>query len=282
VSAPLERLRKVVEHLDAHSAQDADVQERVLELIAEVKRIATGDHAEGAAPPVATTLVEAFKGVEGVPAGILEKLTAAGLVTLDQLWMADPGEIVAVSGLDAAVVDRMLDALATRHGRPLKRKAAPPPRKDPDRTATPLDAAIREQVENEALVDQRRAEVLRARLELTDLRSDLVAAQSETKNLSGRLAQSREQVASGLARVAELQIAQGAMKKRLEAARKAVATSESRLSELRAVRDSVQRDFEALASGLASIRERVASLMRDAEQTEQGSSSGWIEHRPLD
>jgi hypothetical protein len=278
VSVPLDRLRKVVLHLDEQSSRDVDVQQRVLGLIEDVKRVAMGDAPGDGPSEVATTLVEAFQGIEDVPAGVLEKLTAAGLVTLDQLWTADPGEIVAVSGLDAKVVRAVLEALEARHDRPARRPATQASHPVKDRFPQHLNDAIRQQVEAEAEVDQKRAEVLRTRIQLDELRDALAAAQTESAKLSRHLAESREKVASGLARVAELQSKQATLEKRHAAALTAVATGETRLAELRPQRESVGREFDSLANGLASIRERLTTLMRDAEQTEQESSRGWIEH----
>ena len=55
------------------------------------------------AKPRAQTIIAAFKHVEGIDRAVLEKLTAAGLVTVDQIEMARPDEIAAVTGLFAGM-----------------------------------------------------------------------------------------------------------------------------------------------------------------------------------
>jgi hypothetical protein len=125
VRIALEHMRNTVSELLVAADEDRpDLLERILAGSRRIHVIAGGDVAsESESESKSPTIFSALSGVEGFEKSVVERLTAAGLLTLDQLEIARPDEIVAVSGLDAAVVGRLLAALGisrvSRSGRPV-------------------------------------------------------------------------------------------------------------------------------------------------------------------
>ncbi|MBN2496117.1 MAG: hypothetical protein JXR96_16100 [Deltaproteobacteria bacterium] len=133
------------------------------------------------------TIYAALKDKKGVGDLVLRRLSAAGLVTVDQLLAARPDEVSAVTGLSQEIVHKLIrlleadDAAASEEVESLHGQAA---------------EKLRTEVELEARVEDLRAEArrLRARVhernaELDSLHLGLAAMKRELDSLSSKMAE---------------------------------------------------------------------------------------------
>ena len=104
----LEIIGEQVTQLHEQGWSDPELRRAVMASLRRIERIAAGTVGdsialEGELPEKkrGETLVTAFRDIEGIDPSALQRLTAAGIVSVDQLQMARPHEIVAVSGLSA-------------------------------------------------------------------------------------------------------------------------------------------------------------------------------------
>ena len=88
---------------------DAAFREAVLGDLLDLKDI--GEQMAGStgapAPPQEASLLSAIRDMEGIDDGVIGRLTAAGVVTVDQIRTGRIDEIAVVSGLDTALVERI-------------------------------------------------------------------------------------------------------------------------------------------------------------------------------
>lgn len=106
----IEVIRDHLLALEDEPQPDARTQRMLWDAFGALEEIAGSASRRGGGPS-AQTIVSAMQHVQGIDKSVLERLTAAGLVTVDQLRIADPGEVVAVTGLDRPTVDRLLELL---------------------------------------------------------------------------------------------------------------------------------------------------------------------------
>lgn len=200
VSASVERVREELLLLDDDNADE--VEEAVQSELDRIKSIASG----GAPVPSggeerAQTLFVALKDAPGVDAAMLEKLTAAGLVTVDQVKMARFDEIVAVTGLSAEQVKTLLAALNVGAGRATEATATPSAAPvseavtQPGRVDAELAKTLRAQVEEEVELGELRVDVLRAQELLDGLQQALVVAERNQERLHRTFSDSCDRLA---------------------------------------------------------------------------------------
>jgi hypothetical protein len=278
VSAVVERSRARLARVD-----ETDDMELRADIFADLREIEQMAEAVGA-PPLATsqggssqTLVAAFSDIGNVDRSALESLTAAGLVTVDQLRMAERSEVVAVTGLDPKVVDALLAAVGGgSHSLPSEPDLPPVSfqahprsaslRADQDARASradPLEAELANklsaQVEAEVRVDEVRGDILELRTRLAALGDELAEWERRCRELGERRAETRNRIAERLAELAG---------KRAERARleRAQANHEAMLG--RAARDLERLGYEHAtvddAQRIAAVG--VASLVADVER----------------
>ena len=177
VSTVVERSRARLRRVD--EIDDMELRADIFGDLRELEQLSAA--ASGEAPPTggsSQTLVAAFSELRNVDRSALQSLTAAGLVTVDQLRMAEPSEVVAVTGLDPSVVDAILAAVGRTSRVP--RKAAP---KAPHGSAAAdppeaeLAQKLRDQVEAEVRMDEVRGDILELRTRLATLGDELHAAE---------------------------------------------------------------------------------------------------------
>jgi hypothetical protein len=200
VSASVERVREELLLLDDDNA--AEVEKVVQQELANIKSIASGG---GAAPPAAAsgekaqTLFVALKGAPGVDSAVLERLTSAGLVTVDQLKMARFDEIVAVTGLDAEQVKTVLAALGHEGPMPADRAAPPAARStsdsELDRVEADLARTLNTQLEEEEQLAALRVEILRASELFEGLQQALVVAERNQERMHRSFSDSCDRLA---------------------------------------------------------------------------------------
>ena len=233
-----------------------------------------GQRAEGAPKQ---TIVAALQHVEGVDKSVLERLTAAGLVTVDQLRVASAQEVVAVTGLDAKVVKRLLELLLgspgeDRSSAEVAQRLEPAGPAAAAAPAAPVPAApkkladqLRAQVEIEASVDELRAEILRERLRIAALKERVGAAERQRDRLERELSQKREHLNAGLVRLSGARVE----RERLESERverlQALETMTRRIAALRAKDQAVSAERAALRTALSGLSHRIEDVTHGLE-----------------
>jgi hypothetical protein len=127
------------------------------------------------------SIVEALKNKKGVGNLVLRRLSTAGLITVDQLLMARPDEIAAVSGIEIEVVHQLLDMLSDEADE--ADEAVPPEVDDgqkqlPSEVDSPHDKIlekVRAEGEAEATIEELKAEIRIQRSRINDHREGLKA-----------------------------------------------------------------------------------------------------------
>jgi len=241
--------------LDEDEEPDAELREGIRRAFKELGDVAGDSSEQGAsiAPAARSkTIVAAFNDIEGIDRSVLQRLTAAGLVTVDQLLMAARHEIVAVTGLDAGVVDRLVDALSPETASPVE----PMPERVSERPSGP-HAELREklwaQVDAELALDRARSQLLRLRHRIVDYRDELTRSEQRRDELRDELTAARGRMAAELVTLGE---------ERSIAAEHAAAKARDE-KELERVERSLarsRREKEAVADELASFAGKVEAL----------------------
>lgn len=237
---------------------------RIEQIAAEV---ATGD-----ARPHSETIVSALARAGGIDEGVLEKLTAAGLVTVDQIRMADPKEIMAVSGLPAAIVERLIAAVAEKAPAPVDpppqaSPSPPPPHRQGQPEGAPaapeerLETLLRQQVESELDIEQRRAQLLRLRTNLHDLREQLTSTEGERLTLEKRVTQANTKFADQLHTLSQIEIHRARLQQRHATLCRELDAIASRISHLEQLRLGVQEERNRFSERLLGATERVGKLV---------------------
>jgi hypothetical protein len=244
--------------------------------------------AGGAAPE---TIVAALQHAEGIDPGVLERLTAAGLVTMDQLRGAHAHEVVAVSGLDAARVERLL-AIA-RDRSPKSKGAEIPGSSGQAEPSLPLTGAaahtsegascrsfhleerIGEQVDAEASLDALRAQILRARLHLGSCRELLATAESRRARLQQELGRVRTELAFALSAVTDACRRRSRLTEALADRDRCADALGRRLATLRREREVCTSQRDEFASTLTSLAQKLAHL-KDALETRREADTGTL------
>lgn len=290
VAGPLGQLHRQLQVLTASGASSPTVRGTILGLIEEATARASPSGGGGPVAPsedAGPTLVEAFPRLSGIGEHALQKLTAAGLIMVDQILQARPDEIVSVSGLEPGRVNSLVRQLRERYGTVTPTATAPPSGTnraaipasipEPPDASGPFGASVAEpaeleghlqaQVEAEARTDKARADLLRAQVEVRAARQDLESVQAQKSETLGRLQSSRERLAAQLVTMSELRSEREAAAARLAKLQSAVSRAEERLAELSARRAEAAGRMAAVTADFAALVRRI-TLLKDACGTE--------------
>ncbi len=285
IFAQLDLMAKRVEQLDLDaglpSAEDSQ------EIYAALKKITTmviaGDEpSEGGGSDTASqTIFAALAGVEGIDDSVLSKLTAAGVVNIDQLRIADPDEIVAVSGLDATVVAKILAGLGEAAApaqvdgadegdeghdaddeAPLQNVVELPLHDGSLRSQ--LEHRLRAEVEVEAAAREVTAKVQRLRARASELRADLRKAERRRDQRLEELASAGERLSGQMAERGRLRARRGELALKVADSEETWRKEEQRIQQLQR-EDEAARDVQARFSrDVAGLAEQVKRLLESA------------------
>jgi hypothetical protein len=253
----LNHLHQQVSELDVSSGGPvpADVREVILGDVLELRDLAdkmSGGRAESGERQ--NTIFTALKGKEGIGDLVLRRLSAAGLVTVEQLLMAKPDEIAAVTGLGPDIVENLLKVLAEEES-----PAAPPREPQAVDKAAGMPAEVeslheqvlkklRAEVEAESFVEELKTEVRRLRSRVSKRRAQLNSLDESLEETKQALRQLSGRIAERSAFIDEIR------SRRDDLARRCASSEEKmRLEEIR---------IEALSNERRSLREQVLGLGR--------------------
>jgi hypothetical protein len=261
VAAVVHRIRAQILELGEESAPE-DAQQRITLGLEEIEKIASSIASQESAATRSETIVAAVTRIGGIDAGVLQKLTAAGLVTVDQIRIADPREIVAVTGLDATVVGELVRLLA--EAAPEGRSSPPMPPARAVSLETKLEQKLRAQVELEMGNEELRTTALRLRTDIDALRRELDLVLARRDALRTSVADERDRVAHGLAALGRLKASQLELRRQQEARLTALDQAVTRTATLERERDAARQENERVARDITLVARRVDGLLQSA------------------
>jgi len=278
----LERMSMRVGRLSEQAgAVPQEVREALLFDLEEIKNLAEGlGGAQAAGGPRAQTIFAALRGAPGIDEAVIQKLGAAGLMTVAQLQLARPDEVSAVSGLPPEVVARVMQVVGPGAGeRAADEAQAAAPRRRGVRlsrevngvVALPLDQQslrthlmqkLQAQVDAEAALDEMRAEVQRLRAEIAELRAEQQRTAQRRDELRSAVRSTNDRLAERITALARVRSRHDEMLQRVKAAQQAVSRAEDRVLELRQRRETVVRQQADVGREVAGLMERVQRMIR--------------------
>jgi hypothetical protein len=286
------RIREELAQLDDESHPPrARIREEILAAVEEIKGIASGTGEPAAKVregPGSQTIFKALEGLEGIDRSVLQQMTAAGLVTVDQLTMARPDEIVAVTGLDESVVQKILASLLDAEAPPRQeaeaasvRQAAAVPAPEAgaplrqgakDGLEADLSAKLRGQVEAEAALNEVRVEVQRLRALVASRRGEVVSAERKRDDQRATLDRLRDRLADRLTALGEARAGRDELDSKLIDNEEALRHAEQRIAKLREQRQELLEDEARSAQEVADLVQRVERLLDSPPTHLQGET----------
>jgi hypothetical protein len=272
VAGAVDRMRAGILELGPDPTTADQARARISIELSEIERIASSVGAPAGTAARAETIVAALGRLTQVDKSVLQKLTAAGLVTVDQIRMADPGEIVAVSGLSADVVAEIVRALSE------------PPTEmaqfEPDTAGTPearlaakLETSLREQLELELAIERARGELLRARTGVAEHQHQIAAANERRESLRVALRDERAQIARRLARLAEVKAEEARLVREQESAKEHARLTRSRADTLEHDHTVALQECELLTKELTVLTLEMSGLLESARARSESDES---------
>lgn len=272
----IDDVSEVVEHMRAQLSGTGSLAEEnrdsLFAGLARIERI-VAEVATEEARPRSETIVSALARVGGIDQGVLEKLTAAGLVTVDQIRMADPGEIMAVSGLEAAVVARIVAAVAEQDGASSPEEPAVTREGGPTGDTLPgdepaaadeLETWLRRQVESELVIEERKGQLLHLRTNLLELQGQLAGAEAERASLEKSLARARTNFGDKLKTLSQFETRKARIEKKHSALGRELERITGQINNL-------QRQSQAVQDEQARFSVRVTSVTRTLDRLVRSS-----------
>ena len=197
--------------------------------------------------------------------------------------MAEPSEIVAVTGLDPAVVHSLVRALTAVDRRSARPADEPVVAENVDRREAEFADHLRAQVNAEVQLDEVRGDVLQLRVGVTALREELAATEERRAELHERLAHGRSDAAEQLAALSHARAQHARLERRKSDLEQALARGERKLSNLQRERVSVGDAHGELAESVTGLVSRVQRLVQAAssvgEEVDHSPPPGKEVHR---
>ncbi len=251
----LGRMNRTVAAIDpAQAVVPAELSDRIRADLDQIGQIAgRPDNAEGGPQP---TLFAALRGITGVDEGVLSRLTAAGLVTVEQLRGAELDEVVAVTGLTAEVAERVLGAVSPQPAGEARVVELP---LEGDALRLQLQHKLRAQVEAEAALDEVKDEVQRLRARTAAAVEELQAAEARLDQLERELVEAGDVLGERVAGLANARADRTESSRRRADALAALAREEEQLAALR-------DELAAMAAAEDRFGEGVEGLVAEVER----------------
>lgn len=251
---------------DDNEQGSTQAKKNILSALDEVKLIAAGDEVPDVEQSNAAgshTIVSALSNVSGLDESVLGRLTSAGLLTVDQLLMADPDEVVAVSGLDSEVVATILASLADSTS-PSAKTNVVQLAVAPESLRKQLSRNREQQTTSETALAEARAEVQSLRQRLCELRDALAAAKSRQDQLYETLPQLRAKASESVAALKDARAARREFADRHSDTERAVSAREQRILDLRSERKAAIEERQQLDREVAGLVAKVRRILDNA------------------
>ncbi len=304
----LKRLNDHVDELDrtAEGAVSREQREAVISDLLEIKDKA--DEMAGDSRIAGTekqkTIFSVLKGREGIGDLVLRRLSAAGIITVDQLGMGRPDEIAAVSGLDIDIVNNVLGVLREeghlkRPSRPPRASGAPRTSKAPraakgageaahvsaapaeaeGRAEMPIDLKnlheqvleqLKLEVESEASVEEVRAQIRKLRAAVLERRRALSSLENSAIEKKRSLSVLQDRLADRSTAAEELRARRDSLAREAAAAKEKVRQKEVRLELLLKEKRSLSAQTSDLNREVSGLVDSVGQLRRSVARKRVG------------
>lgn len=259
---------------DPQSPFPVTVHTQLVGYLDEIRVISNGE-GSSVSQERSQTILSALQESGEVDDAVLAKLSAAGVVTVEQLKMAQVHEIVAVSGLETSVVEGLLRALG-QEARPSTGRQRQPLGGDgenPDNTnvvelqleettlRAQFESKLRNQIELETAVGEIRADVQHKRNNNISLRTQWDTATQHKAQLEEALAAAQDDLRQRLAVLGELPRVQEQMTRKYRDACQTTEEMEQRILDLRSHREQLRAEEDQFAQELGKLGRRVARML---------------------
>jgi predicted flap endonuclease-1-like 5' DNA nuclease len=303
----LKQLNERVSALDQGTTAPVprDKREAVLGDLLEIKDLAeqmAGDSRVSGAEKQ-KTIFSALKGKKGIGDLVLRRLSAAGIITVDQLGMGRPAEIAAVSGLDIEIVnnvltvlkeDGLLKKLSTAPGVPDRPRASGAPRTlvraaadtagrafaapagEQGRASIPIQLEsrheqvleqLRLEVETEAAVEELRAQI-------RELRSGVLEQRRAISALENGMTEKKRSLASLQARLSDRASVAEELRARRDSLERECASSEEKLGQKEVRLELLKKERRSLAMQTDDLNREVSGLVDTLGQLRRSVAKG--------
>jgi hypothetical protein len=251
------------------------------------------------------TIFSVLKDREGIGDLVLRRLSAAGIITVDQLGMGKPDEIAAVSGLDIDVVNNVLQLLREeghlkRPSRAPRASGAPRTGKAPSAPAAARVSAVsaapaaaegqaeipvelktlheqvleqlRLEVESEAAVEEVRAQIRKLRAAVLEQRRTASSLENSAIERERSLRTLQDRLADRSTAAEELRARRDSLAREAAAVEERIRQREVRLGllleerrSLSAQTNALNREVSGLVDSVGQLRRTVARKRADGE-----------------
>ncbi|MBW2277169.1 MAG: hypothetical protein JRF63_06730 [Deltaproteobacteria bacterium] len=281
VNEAIGNLRESVAGLqdDPEAAIDDEQREEIVGALLDLKDLSEEIGGDTTQLPTSQTIISALKNKPGIGQLVLKRLSAAGLVTVDQLVSARPDEIAAVAGLDRAIVDKILAIVS---GESVDDDDDEGGLETPGANAidaTVVEAAgsvptaveslheqvlghLRDEVEAQAVVEEIKAEIRALRAKVNEQRTELAIIERTSQDKRVSIGVLSERIAAETSRIDDLASARDALRRQLVAAEEAARRKESTLTQLKTERQQVERETDRLCQEVGGLVNRLGKLRR--------------------
>jgi len=261
----VERLKRIadrVQLLDEIPDDRGTARRAIFADLAELRRLTgAADRAAASDDAGSRTILSVLRAVGRADETVLSRLTSAGLVTVDQLLMARPDEITAVSGLDRATVDRLLADVARSVTPADEANNVVELSTDGGALRAHLERKRRRQADAEAALAELRDEVQMLRRRLPELRAELASAEDRRDDLREALSRVRERIADSTRELDEALAARREVAGRHATAEETTTARETRVRQLRRERQAAIEERAELERDVASLVDRVQRML---------------------
>ena len=256
----------MLEGLEGDPADDAlknDIDAIIRDLKAMAREMSGEPPDEGSgAGQTSQTVVAALKNKPGVGKLVLKRLSAAGLVTVDQLLVARPDEIAAVAGIDIDIVHTILRYL--RPETAPEGSGTPPaqPRGEVDALHQEIVDKLRREADIEAAVESLKAEIREIRSTILSRRAELEFLDLSAGEKVNAFNTFQDQMADQHRLLDEFNARHNALYRRYVSTEETVQKKEMKLQLLRKERRSLERETVDLSRTVGGLIERVQTVRR--------------------
>lgn len=244
-----------------------ELRESIIGELLDIKDLAHqmgGDEAVQQTKVPSETIFKALAGKRGLGKSVLQKLSAAGLVMVEQLRVAQPNEIAAVTGLDLEVVHDILDHIsADRSQEPAEARVLDLPL-DADPLRAMLHNKLRDQVEAEAALQETKAQIQKLRSSINNKRTKLRTLDRRRNEVNEALTHISGHLVDRALSLNKARLTKEELVHRYTALAESLRGLEAKLERLQQISARITQEDASLDQQLEQVLERTGRALRMA------------------
>jgi hypothetical protein len=253
----LDRLNGRITQIESTADTEAarEIREDIINTMFDLKELA--DSMSGSSEPAERqqTIISALKNKPGIGQLVLRRLSAAGLVTVDQLRMGRPDEIAAVAGIDLEIVHqilRVIDGEGTPAGMPAQVETL----------HEQVLEHLRREVDTQASVDELKADLRSLRSRIAEHRTELALLEEALTKKRSALQSYSKQTAANAETLDELTADRDQLNRRLSRSEDTVRDKQQELESLRRERQQLEQETANLCRAVGGLVDRLGRIRR--------------------